>query len=146
MKNITLRNAKLDDSVMMYVWRNHESTRRTAFNHEPFTEQQHKTWLKDVLKDSNRHLFVVENNNTAVGVLRFDVEDNAAEISIYLDPEKTRRGIGTQAIQIGCQWLKENCANVKKIRAEILKDNVVSQKVFAKMGFDLVYEVFEKEI
>ena len=132
---IKIRQADIGDCEMTYVWRNTESTRRYFFNPKAITLEEHHNWMDSVLKDDNRFLLIAFDDDTPVGVIRFDCIESVAEISIYLDPEKTGCGYGKQLIVSACEWGKRNLKFLSFMEAKILNENIASIKSFESVGF-----------
>ena len=123
------------DAERIFNWRNHPSIRQNSLNTEPLDFASHCQWLESVLQDPNRCLLFGLDDAIPIGVLRFDLAVHRADIHVYLDPEKTQKGMGTQLIQTGCKWLKQHYAHIQTIEAIILPENIASQKAFEKCGF-----------
>ena len=72
--------------------------------------------------------------------MSFDISENTieitAKISIFLDPNRIHRGLGTTIIRQGCDWLKSNHPNIATVTAQILPENMASKKAFIKCGFE----------
>jgi RimJ/RimL family protein N-acetyltransferase len=70
----------------------------------------------------------------AIGMIRFDVADLVATISINIAPEHRQRGLGTALILVACHQAMASSA-ATQIRALIKPDNVASQRAFQRAGF-----------
>ena len=132
---INIRQADIDDCEMTYAWRNAESTRRYFLDPKPITREEHHKWMESVIKDDNRFLLIAHDDDTPVGVVRLDCRKNVAEISIYLDPDKTGRGYGKQIIVSACEWGKNNLKFLNFMEAQVLDKNIASIKSFESVGF-----------
>lgn len=143
MKNdIILRKAELSDCKAIFEWRNHESTRECSFNPNPADWEEHQAWFSSVLESNNRHLLIGERCGDPIGVLRYDIEQNVAEISVYVVPGKYGQGLGTKLISEGSRWVDKNLDSVNQIHARILTENTASECVFAKAGFTKSFTKF----
>jgi len=71
-----------------------------------------------------------------IGVLQFDWNLNKTEFSIFLAPDKTHKGLDTSLIQTGYNWIKNQHPNIKQITAQILTNDISSEKAFIKCGFE----------
>lgn len=132
---IELRHATANDERKLFEWRNAPETRRYAFDSNPIAWEDHVRWFRASLANAHRHLLIGEIGREAVGVLRYDLAGDCAEISIYLVPGHSGRGLGTALLREGCAWVKLNLPQVRRIRAKILPDNTPSRKAFAKAGY-----------
>lgn len=131
---LTLRPARPDDAERSLAWRNHESTRRNSRDPRPIGPADHHRWWLAALADPRRRLFVAHVGARDVGVLRFDVEDAQAEVSIYLDPALTGLGLGPRLLRAGQRWTRDNTA-LERLVATILPGNRASLRAFEDVGF-----------
>lgn len=146
MNRIELRRATESDDRKLFEWRNAPETRRYAFDSNPIAWEDHIRWLRASLANTRRHLLIGEIGGEAVGVLRYDLQDDCAEISIYLAPGNSGRGLGTSLLREGNAWVRMNLPQASRIRAKILPENIPSQKAFAKAGYVESGENFEYHI
>jgi UDP-2,4-diacetamido-2,4,6-trideoxy-beta-L-altropyranose hydrolase len=72
-----------------------------------------------------------------VGVLRYDLEQERAIVSINLAPEWRGRGLGAQLLRSGTEWMRRYHPTVREIRAEVLHQNMASHAVFVGAGYVL---------
>lgn len=137
--NTSLRRLKLEDSRLIFEWRNNETIIRLSSSQKKVSWQEHQEWIKNSIQNSTRTVFIIENNGEPVGQVRFDKEnkdDNFASISIYLLPENTGKGIGTKALELACQRYFQEEATVKEVFAFVRDENTISQEFFLKCGFE----------
>lgn len=146
MSGIVLRRATENDERSLFEWRNASETRRYAFNPKPIGWEEHVQWFRSSLACPDRHLFIGELEGQPVGVLRYDVTDETGEISIYLVPGCSGRGLGTALLRAGSDWVANNLPQVTKLCAKILPENVASRKAFAKAGYVESSGIFEYHI
>ena len=136
---LTLRPAKQADAVELYGWRNAPETRRYSGDAQAITLEQHHQWLKAVLDDPERRLWIASIKSGAVGVLRFDrclpSVDIGAEISVYRVPGQQGTGWGKALISRGIQEAQVLWPDLQRIDARISSDNLLSLKAFAACGF-----------
>ena len=133
---ITLRPANMGDAKKLLDWRNDPAARNNFFNSEVVEFDQHLSWLKKVLRDANRHLFIILNeNNKEIGQVRFDVNADEAEMSVTIGKDFRGRGYGTEAIKdSAAKFLAEN-KKFTKIITRIKLKNKLSLAAFEKAGF-----------
>ena len=126
------RFATLEDAEDLFKWRNSITIRSISNEKEIFNFESHLKWLRKKLLDNNVLFLIAEFLNNPIGVIRFEIEDNEAMISIYKVP-KSPKSFGL--IKKSSMWLFLNYPNIKKIKAEILPDNEKSYKAFSSAGF-----------
>ncbi len=133
---LTLRPAKIEDAKRTYEWRNHPSTRCYFFNSNPISWEDHHQWFEKAILKPDRILLIGEREGEdPVGVVRYDLEDEKATVSIYVDPEQRGHALGTYLLMEGNRWLKRNAPQIKRVEAHILHENIASQRAFEKAGY-----------
>jgi UDP-2,4-diacetamido-2,4,6-trideoxy-beta-L-altropyranose hydrolase len=138
---LELREARFNDSDDLLTWRNDPRVREYSHDTSIIDPSLHETWLARTLADSNRYLLIGERRLSRgdkadpVGVVRFDVRDDTATISIYLVPQQMGEGFGAPLINQACRWLYERRPEIRLIRAEIQCRNIASKIIFSRAGF-----------
>jgi len=131
---LNFRKAMISDCDLILKWRNSISIRNLSNNKKIIEEKDHRIWFYKKLKDKNCIFLMIEKGNIPVGVVRFDLHDDKAIISIYKDPDLTEY---LDLIQHSSSWLKENHPKINKIFAEIIAGNDRSYNSFKDAGFEL---------
>ncbi len=131
---IRLRPATAADADLLLALRNDPTARDASFEREPITRATHNAWLSSQLDDPARHLFIGEVGRGPNGVVRFDVQEKAATISIVLAPGSRGRGIGSRLIALGCMHLRRS-VEVRHVDAWIRSGNSASVSAFRNAGF-----------
>lgn len=134
---IEIRRARAEDSERLFAWRNHPTIRAVSRNVDLISWEEHTDWLALVLSDPKRFLLIGHRDGKPVGVVRFDVENYQAEVSIYLVPETDNRGSGFELLQSAERWFSSNCPEVNSLRAHVLVGNEVSERLFVSAGYQL---------
>ena len=130
-----IRRSTIQDSEIIWKWRNDEQTRLMSFSSDLIPWESHSEWYKKALNNSNRVIYIYELGNP-VAVVRFDIEDKIAEISINVSPKHRGKGVGTMAIRESLPCIKE--CGVDLVIAKIKTINEPSIKCFTKVGFCLI--------
>ena len=133
---VDVRKAVASDSSKVFAWRNDPAIRAVSRSIEPMERSTHEDWFAAALADPNRLLLIGERDGTDLGVVRFDVGEHAAEISIYLAPERSS-GVGVELLLAAEAWLAESRPNVAAVEAEVLRDNRRSHGLFLAGGYRL---------
>jgi UDP-2,4-diacetamido-2,4,6-trideoxy-beta-L-altropyranose hydrolase len=142
---VEMRVATLADSARLLEWRNHPAIRAVSESAEPIEPSVHEKWLAAVLADPDRHLLIGEQDGQAVGVVRFDVSDGAADVSIYLAPGRERHGKGSDLLEAAEAWLAASRPAVRALKARVLRDNQSSHGLFAACGYRRISTEYAKE-
>jgi UDP-2,4-diacetamido-2,4,6-trideoxy-beta-L-altropyranose hydrolase len=134
---IEIRMVNPNDSKNLFKWRNHISIRSVSMNKGLITWQDHQRWFEDVIGSEDRVLLIGQNGDAPIGVLRFDMQKDVAEVSIYLVPDANNSGQGGNLLLSGEQWIKENRPEVSYIRACVVGGNVPSQRLFLEANYQV---------
>lgn len=132
---LTIRRATTDDSPRLHAWRNDSAVRAVSRNQAPIDGREHEAWLRDTLASPSRHLLIGERDGSPVGVVRFDVVDAAAEVSIHLAPEHIGRGEGAALLSAGEAWIRRETPGVALLRAHVIGGNRPSHQLFEAAGY-----------
>ena len=134
---IVIRKALKQDSEQIFAWRNHSSVRAVSRNSNLITWQEHQQWFSSVINDLNRPLLIGEINDYPMGVVRFDIKENQAEVSIYVNPEEQSSGHGVKLLQSAENWLSLHYLEVSSIFAQVLGENSLSHRLFVSANYRL---------
>lgn len=143
---IDVRLASEDDMQNLFEWRNHPDIRAVSRSTEIITLENHKEWLASVLSDKGRALLIGERNGLPVGVARFDIRNDVAEVSIYLVLNSNNSGQGRELLLSAERWLVKNRPSVSKICANVLGGNEPSQRLFLGTGYQIESANFLKKL
>jgi UDP-2,4-diacetamido-2,4,6-trideoxy-beta-L-altropyranose hydrolase len=144
--NIVIRQASVNDAKELFEWRNHPTIRAVSRNMGLIDWDLHCSWIETVLADKNRELLIGYKGKDPIGVVRFDKTEDTAEVSIYLVPDAGVRGNGRNLLLKAESWLLAHRPDVKQVRAEVLENNVVSQRLFLASGYRLEKIHYLKEL
>lgn len=143
---VAIRQASPKDCDSIYEWRNAEETRRYIFNSEPISLEVHRQWFSKALANPDRLLLIGELEGKPVGVLRYDLDNTEALISVYLVPGTQGQGGGTELINRGSRWLHQHYPGVKTVKAEIFRENIASLRAFEAAGYCEHHLVFHDRL
>jgi len=154
--SILLRPALAADSKNLFQWRNHPAIRKVSRSTAPLEWGAHAQWMASVLGDPSRALLIGEKAERPVGVVRFDISGDAAEVSIYtiFDHEQDDvrgaaaigGGVGADLLTAAEGWLTRNKPEVRCINAEVLGENQSSHRLFRSAGYVRSTATYTKRI
>ncbi len=135
---ISLGPVSMAESSLLWHWRNDPAIYKWCRQFEPLEEWDHKNWLSSLAGREDLKMYIVIDpaNSTVAGVCgltSLDLINRRAEFSLYIDPEKHGRQLGTAA-------LKTLCAHgflalgLHHIFGETFEHNPAA-KMFEKVGF-----------
>lgn len=133
---LRLRMANAGDCESIFNWRNDLRTRRFSGDGRAIERSAHERWFAALLASPARRMLIAEDAGAPVGVLRYDINHEQAEVSIYLVPGNHGRGLGEAILVAGEQWLSRACPDVRELGAVVLRENLASLGVFAAAGFE----------
>lgn len=136
LNKLLIRTASPDDVRRLFEWRNHPSIRSVSTNSDPIDWDAHESWFLQVMQDPNRIIYIAELQQQAVGVIRYDLDEDTAEVSIYLAPEQKGKGLGTQLLLGAENQLLRERPGVRCLRAKVLESNKHSHKLFKRCGYE----------
>lgn len=134
---IGIREATINDATIIFDWANDPETRENSFNSEAIEWDDHIQWFKKKLIDPTCKIYILQYNETAVGVVRFDVNETTI-IGVTVAPSHRGTGLGAEILKTACNTFWEN--NTDAVLAYIKKGNNASQRVFEKAGFTFLGE------
>jgi RimJ/RimL family protein N-acetyltransferase len=126
-----------EDSKEIFDWRNNLVTREMSHSTAPVDWEGHCKWFKSTLQNESRCLLMClsATNKDKVAVVRFDIDDDFATISINLSPDKRGKGLAKACLLSAIDYLYRNFSSIKYLEAEIKSINILSQKIFERIGF-----------
>lgn len=143
---IEIRAARKDDSQNLFEWRNHPAVRAVSRSAELISWEDHQKWLASVLGASDRLLLIGQREGLPLGVVRFDIHGDEAEVSIYIVPGVKRSGQGRDLLQSAERWFAANRPEVGKIRAQVLGGNEPSRGLFLGAGYRVESACYSKRL
>ena len=137
-----IRKATEDDSKDIFDWRNDELTRRLSQITDLVEWDGHSVWFNESLSNTKRLLLICEDEITdeKVSIVRFDIEDKRALISINLSPKMRGKRKAKGCLRDAISFFQKYFSGVRFIDAKIKPTNIPSQKSFIGVGFVMVKE------
>jgi RimJ/RimL family protein N-acetyltransferase len=130
-----IRLANIHDSPHIFNWRNHPQIRSISSNTKEISWSDHTQWFDNRLRSDHGPLLIGEIRDQAIGVVRFDIYESSAEVSIYLVPDSGLKGWGSLLLSHAESWLQRHFPQVVTLHAKVLPDNEPSKKMFAKLNY-----------
>ncbi|MBQ3035299.1 MAG: pseudaminic acid synthase [Lachnospiraceae bacterium] len=133
---LELRPATMEDCQMIFEWANDAETRKQSFTVEKISWETHKVWYEDCLKRTDRELYVCYHADEAIGQYRVDfVNEEEVVVSYSIAPKYRKRGYGAEMLRAGESVIKKQFPAVRRVKAEVKKENTASQKMLLKNGY-----------
>lgn len=132
---LRLRPATAADEEMVFGWRNDPFLVARATSQRTVSRNEHARWFRETVDGAQRRMLIVEVDGQPAGQVRFDrMAGGDCVISAYLLEPFTGRGVGVQAIRIGCGDIARTW-NVGRVFACVRHDNPPGRSAFLKAGF-----------
>ncbi|MDD5299050.1 MAG: UDP-2,4-diacetamido-2,4,6-trideoxy-beta-L-altropyranose hydrolase [Gallionella sp.] len=127
---VEVRAARHDDMEKLFVWRNHPAIRAVSRSADIIDWESHQQWFASVMNNPDRVLLIGQDNGLPVGVVRFDIHGDKAEVSIYLVPDAKKSCHGQDLLLSAERWFSANRPEVRELVAHVLGGNEISQRLF----------------
>ncbi len=134
---VTLRPAEEADRLPLWRWRNDPDTRRASFDQAEIPLEEHSRWFEESLSRGERRMYVILADGVDAGMLRLDLGDGEATVSVNVAPEWRGRGIATRALRSLCREAF-GPLGLRRLKAKIKPENLASRIAFERAGFTVV--------
>lgn len=129
---LKLRKATFKDSNFLWELKNDPIVLLNSYIiRKPVEKEEYMRWFKRRLEDEKTELYIVENNNEAIGDVRLDI-DKEIEISIRLHSSARGKGFAVKIVKLA---IKQAEIYSKNIVAYIVDGNIPSMRTFLQCGF-----------
>ena len=132
-----LRLALIEDSELIWKWRNDLQTRAMSINSDKVSWENHSNWYANAISSELKVIYVGVDEVTKdlVGMVRFDIEDNGlkAKSSINLNPNWRGKKVSITLLKMAHDDFR--CQHKMPIIATIKKVNQASIKCFEGCGY-----------
>ncbi len=144
-RGITIREARSGDSQDLFSWRNDPRVRMSSTNQQPISWADHEAWFVQTLGSSDSILLVGCLDEAPIGVVRFDVRNGAAQVSIYRVPGVGGGNLGRGLLIRAEVWLLGCRSDVTSFEAKVQHGNRASSSMFLEAGYEVFQTCFRKE-
>jgi len=127
---VRLRPVQASDGNLILAWQRRPETRRFARNPDIPSETEHLSWMRAKLDDPGCVMNLILHGEAPAGIVRLDRAAAGYEVSIVIDPERFRLGIGSIALALLHQLLPEEV-----LWAHVHDENIASRTLFQRAGY-----------
>lgn len=145
-REVKVRPATMQDARSIYLWRTAPAIQAVSRFADHFSFEAHCDWLERTLANPSRMLLVGMHENADVGVVRFDIHGERAEVSIFLAPDRLGSGLGGAILRAAETQLLSEHPLVKWVDAWVNEGNQASTHMFNRLGYQKKISRLEKEI
>ena len=141
---ISLRALEPDDINLLYEWENSEEIWTVSHTISPFSKHILALYIqnsdKDIYESKQLRMMIDTLNGETVGAIDlfdFDPIHSRVGIGILIHKQEDRaKGTATAALNLMIRYCFEKL-NLHQIYANILADNKISMRLFARAGFEV---------
>ena len=138
-QRLYLRGIDEEDAAWIVKWRSDPEVYRFFKSPHRITLEEHLQWFNNNYKhNSSRYdwMCIEKDSGTRAGVFGLVRESECAEINYILAPEAQHKGYATEAIGALIKYAFTKW-EVKRIVAEVHRENIPSVVLAKKLGFTL---------
>lgn len=131
--DLLLRQARLNDALLLFAWRNDHDTIRNSVSPLPVAFSEHEEWLLRSIASPDRVIYMAEDDGIPVGTGRLDLRGRTVELSLTVAPEFRGQSYGRRII--AALILEAERLGGQPQTARVRLNNVASMIAFLKAGF-----------
>ena len=134
-KTWEVKCATIDNIELYWVWVNDEQVRKNSINNKSIPFKIHEKWFKNKLDDNNCSLYMICVDKHPVGQVRFEAKRNFACIDYSIAKQFRGRKLGKRLLGLAITEFQKH--SNQRLLGEVLSGNIVSEKTFESLGFNL---------
>lgn len=136
---VTIRQADKGDCDIYYEWANDPNVRAMAYSKDAIKYDNHVRWFAKKIKSRDTFMYICYANREPIGQVRYDIEDGDALIDISVDSKHRGKVLGKAILSATLMEFQRQQPQMR-IVAEVLPNNIPSQKMFEACGFKQIEE------
>ena len=147
---IKLKPIEIEDVTILNKWKNDEEIfKNLGGGFRPISESQHKKWMESMIENNstNQRFMIISEDNKKVGFIGlYNISDvhRTCSLGIYIgEKDYWGKGIASKAYTALEDYAKRYL-NIRKIRLDVVKDNVGAINLYKKLKFETCGE-YKKE-
>ena len=155
LRQLSIRKAEERDMMLCFHWANDPFIRQQAIQQSNISLVHHQHWFLRKISSSQTYYYILFEEETPVGQVRFEYEGACYLISYALDEAFRRKGYGVPVMHKAIQQLAGETSPAVPLCAWVKVKNEASLKVFRNLNFQEAeiqyiekegYQVFTKNI
>ena len=135
--HLRLRRASPGDRNQLLEWANDSEVRQAFFQSEPITLEEHQAWFATRLEDCNTLIWLLEVDQSACGMVRFERAEKAATLSYLVASSHRGQGLATTMLRLALVELADIWPEIRVI-AWVQPHNVASSRSLEGAGFQRI--------
>lgn len=140
--SLKFRAMTIEDTDKIVKWRNREFVRKNFIYQEPFTRQEHLSWIETQVNAGRVVQFIISlpggREIGSVYLRDIDRKEGHAEFGIFIgEPDAVNHGYGTEATNWVLSYAFEEL-KLQKVFLRVLSDNLRARKSYEHAGFQMI--------
>jgi UDP-2,4-diacetamido-2,4,6-trideoxy-beta-L-altropyranose hydrolase len=135
MHEVKIRKAQISDCHFYWSVNNRPAVRAQSISSDPIAYSSHETWFSSSLARNDRMMLIANAGDRDIGVVRFDLKNNEAVISLAMEESSVGKGYASEMISIASVQCGQFWPVVRQITAFVKPDNIASQKSFLRAKY-----------
>lgn len=133
---LSMRLVQDDDRDPILEWSNDPLSRTMSFSSEVISQPEHEAWFSWRMSNPDSLMLIATSSDgESMGLVKLIREDAGhAEIGITLDPRFRNQGLSVPILRASLEDVRRTWGDIE-ISAIIRTDNIVSRRIFEKVGF-----------
>lgn len=132
--DIQIRKMEERDIPTIYEYIHKKYVKKYYKEEEEKQWQAHQSWYRFILHSNTYFFYIIEQEEEFVGTVRYELEEEKAVVSIFIQEDYRKQGYAKQALLESMSVLSLEI-EVEEITAFILEENKCSQRLFLNCGF-----------
>ena len=134
---LQLQLAGQDDCEAVYILANDPQVRQQSLNSDFIPWHVHQAWFLKKFSDlNNTRIYLAKGSNEAMmGYVRFDRKADVAQVSVAVDKNYRRKGIGREILKKAIGFIDQDWQDITQVSGIVKQSNLASQKLFESLGF-----------
>jgi len=129
-----MRKANSNDLTFFFELKTEKQSRINSLENKKITPSAHKNWFLQKIKNKKNILLVAIKNNNKIGIIRYDISEYFAEVSITIDLNFRGQGHGAKILKKSESFLKKGTIIISKVK----KTNKISLVIFKKNAYKVL--------
>ncbi|WZL73746.1 GNAT family N-acetyltransferase [Clostridiaceae bacterium 35-E11] len=132
---ISLEKADFSHLSLVYVWANDPQTRKSSFNTEEISLEDHTKWYTEKMESSTCEILIMYTDEIPVGQIRAEYEVDHLLISYSIDKTYRGQGYGKLLLKLFEEYIMTEKDLKTTIVGKVKYDNIPSIKAFEANGY-----------
>lgn len=129
------RKVTSEDKKFLFDLANEKTVRRNSFHNHEISWEEHEEWFQNKQEDPNCIMMLFCVDDTPMGQCRLELEGDRAIVNYSVLESYRGKGYGSTMLSQAEELLRKEYKNIRFICGFVMLKNTVSQRCFAKLGY-----------